>query len=620
MRHLLRDKVERVVEVRRAKNGLLGLGFAKHAATGDIIISVVDKEYPAFHDVYVGECIVRLAGHKVHSVESAIKLCKEADDPVELTLSTSVRVVKLDKTGGSDSAGGSAGDNTWRGALTWRGGISSRGGGDGAGGWERLGLHFEKQDATGLTSVRVAHLSGLAASSRRFAIGDYILSVNGNPVDDETTSRSYLSNLSSVSSSSMAGPVTFEVSATPTRTTQRTVRLSRHPDDYKVGLSFTRHLVSGEVVIHSIAEGYPAQGMVEVGERVLSIGGVTVSDESKAELYCGGTDSHVEMVVGPCVRNESLLLKPKEGKRGGSSSSDDGNDPNLVLSRKEKMPNLLGLRFTADNAADTAVRIGRLKGFAADSGRFAIGDYLHSINGLSVHRSDAAHAAINATPPGEPTSFEVWGSAVRTSPRTVVLTRSADEQLGIKLERHAVTADVVIAAVSPRHPTTPGLVEVGEVVLAIGGKELTPSMAMATVSSFCGGVAESVPLSLAPSSRFEKIGPPPKALTAQISIPSLKPSLWMGAVGGRSKEGASNAIKAQELGLQFIKSTPGEVAVEIGAIKGVAAASGRLVAGDYITAIGGNAVCNDVVARSMIFEVHAPPLSRASLLPTPARD
>jgi len=290
--------------------------------------------------------------------------------------------------------------------------------------------------------VIVSAIEGLAAKSKRIAVGDRLVTINGVrfvdlgeavelldndevelvfvygflppenhefesatgtfvPRKSETIGQSIRRSLSfgkkkkgsadgatpRVNSSRESSECDYTPRAIPELNLEPRHVLINKNEHGKILVSYRAHLVTGELIISLVGEDGPAaQAGVEVGDVVLSLQGVDMQalrgDEAQMEAMAVLEETQdfdsVEMVLQTQLRTEALAFAAKE--LGGPKR-------------------FLGLSFYTF-PDDYAVRITNIDGAAARSGRFALGDRIVSMNGIRVNHAQTLSehiAAANAT-------------------------------------------------------------------------------------------------------------------------------------------------------------------------------------------------------------------------------
>uniref|UniRef100_A0A7S2GTQ2 PDZ domain-containing protein n=1 Tax=Haptolina brevifila TaxID=156173 RepID=A0A7S2GTQ2_9EUKA len=384
----------------------MDLGMETHAVTGDIIVSYVG---PYIETVQVGDCILAVnglrVGEGVDDLEIARAALKEPKDEVELVIER----------------------NSLRSEVLRR----------------HAALRGTSLDKLGLTLIEdaehvvVAEVSGLAAKSRRIALGDRLISINGKRIaglndacttlfslpeeemevelelvygylqpkefdfDPETGSftapkvkegalgvvRRSLSfgkkkradGSSTPRKSSPAPEVPVEI---PPVNTEPTLFRIPKDDNGRIGVTFKAHEVTDELIIGLVGSDMPAsQAGLEVGDAVLAINGASILGESGDEdldfvrqvLVDSSHLDHVELMVQKRLRTEVIEF----GQCGIGGPR-----------------NVLGLQFYSF-PHDWAVRVTGLSGAAAKSGRLALGDRIVSMNGIRVDHAQTLSAHIS---------------------------------------------------------------------------------------------------------------------------------------------------------------------------------------------------------------------------------
>jgi len=385
------------------------IGFVRHEVTGEVIISHAGA---GTSGACVGDCVLRIGGIPLDAggvqldddvyepVDAARRLLRENQHHVAMTVERhTFRTETL----------------TRHAALR---GTSL----------DRLGLTL-CVDAAGY--VCVSQLEGVAAKSKRIAVGDRLLCINGERVADLPTAVDLLlgeaNELALVLTYGFLPPEDCEYDAqtglfvprrasigtavrrslsfgkkkrpsvasgggsTPRASTadaeastpRRSVpeldvsprRLTIHKNEHgKILVSFRAHAITGELIVSLVAEDGPAaQAGVEVGDLVVSMQGVDMREKRFEEAQASAMGAlqsttdlpSIDLLVRTAPRTEYIEFAARE--LGGPR-------------------NWLGFTFyTFDQ--DCAVRITKLDGPAAKSGRFALCDRIVSMNGIRVNHA-----------------------------------------------------------------------------------------------------------------------------------------------------------------------------------------------------------------------------------------
>jgi len=386
------------------------VGMETHAVTGDVILSYVGSS--ALDKLRVGDCVLAInglrVGEGVDDLESArTTLKEESADAVnegwsELVIERcSLRTEVLRRHA------------ALRGTSL-----------------DKLGLTLF-EDAN--RHIVVSNLGGLAAKSRRCAVGDRLVSINGVTVENLNGAVQHLISLpeeelevelefvygylppkdyefdsalgkygppkpkegalgvvrrslsfgkkkkssNNGQPDSPATPRTAEsavLSIPPVNTEPRPIRIEKNTNGM-IGVTFKVHEVTGDLIIGLVADGLPAaQAGVEVGDVVLAIQGASIFGESG--------DEDLEFVREVLVNSQHApAIELMVQKRVRTEVLEFGQ--NGVGGPK----NVLGLSFY-NFPDDWGCRITDIKGAAAKSGRLALGDRVVSMNGVRVNRAE----------------------------------------------------------------------------------------------------------------------------------------------------------------------------------------------------------------------------------------
>lgn len=167
----------------------------------------------------------------------------------------------------------------------------------------------------------------------------------------------------------------------PDLNTDRRLLTVEKNEEGKICVTFKAHEVTKQLIFALVgAESPAARAGIEVGDRLLAIGSQA---HGMLSLEEGGEDdiaalAHVlevnkdqpalEMVIQTSIRREVLEFGHPPGGLGGPRT-------------------YLGLSFFTF-AGDKAVRITKIQGPAARSGRLALGDWIVSVNGIRVSHAE----------------------------------------------------------------------------------------------------------------------------------------------------------------------------------------------------------------------------------------
>jgi len=141
----------------------------------------------------------------------------------------------------------------------------------------------------------------------------------------------------------------------------------------KIEVTFRPHEVTGELIVAQVGTNSPAERAGAcVGDRVLALqgaifeaGGDEDLEHARTVLQHSASSPTIEMIVQTRVRHERLEFGQE-----------------FVGGPKTK----LGLTFYSF-PDDTTVRVTKMVGAAAKSGRFALGDRIVSVNGIRVNHA-----------------------------------------------------------------------------------------------------------------------------------------------------------------------------------------------------------------------------------------
>ena len=379
------------------------VGMETHAVTGDIIVSYVG---PSADTLRVGDCVLAINGVRVG----------DGLDDVGLARTT----LKEESTNGAHAGVELVIERNSLRAEVLRRHAALRGTS-----LDKLGLTLAEDDSK---HVVLSELSGLAAKSRRCAIGDRLVAINGTTVKSLDGAFEQIVNLPDeelevelefvygylppkdyefdpalgeyvpqkpregalgvVRRSLSFGKKKKKLSdpATP-RTTQpavpfvppvdtepRSLRIEKNTNGM-IGVTFKVHEVTGDLIVGLVADGLPAANVgVEPGDVVLAIQGASIFGASGDEdlefvrevLANAQHAPAIELMVQKRLRTEVLEF----GQNGVGGPK-----------------NCLGLSLH-NFPDDWACRITEIKGAAAKSGRLALGDRIVSINGVRVNHAE----------------------------------------------------------------------------------------------------------------------------------------------------------------------------------------------------------------------------------------
>lgn len=152
-------------------------------------------------------------------------------------------------------------------------------------------------------------------------------------------------------------------------------------DEGRICVTFKVHDITGELIVGLVGEDGPAwRAGVQVGDRVLAMGakatgceffdqgGLEDLDLARRVLEAAANERTIEMVVATRMRTEVLEFGHSPESLGGPR-------------------NFLGLTFFSF-PDDIAVRITGIRGPAARSGRFGLGDRIVAVNGIRVNNAE----------------------------------------------------------------------------------------------------------------------------------------------------------------------------------------------------------------------------------------
>jgi len=219
-------------------------------------------------------------------------------------------------------------------------------------------------------------VSGLARVKRSLSFGK-----KKRPEKDTITPRSAESAQSTPRGSSSAPAPASDIPAGHPGSDEEVPQLSSEPRlllieknaEGKIEVTFRPHEITGELIVSQVGAGGAAHlAGAEVGDRVLAlqgsifeVGGDEDLEHARTVLQHSASSPTVEMIVQTRVRVERLEFGQE-----------------FVGGPKNK----LGMTFYSF-PDDQAVRITKLAGSAAKSGRFALGDRIVSVNGIRVNHA-----------------------------------------------------------------------------------------------------------------------------------------------------------------------------------------------------------------------------------------
>ena len=403
------------------------LGMVLHEGTGDVIVSYVG---PTIEGISVGDAVLSIHSQQVHGTQFY------DNGDVEIAVDNLEIARHLLREPGMESVEVTIEKHTLRTEILKRH-AALRGTS-----LDKLGMTLVNDEAH---PVVVSGLDGLALKSGRIVVGDRLVSVNGTPCRDLTHAAEMLTatdlqleveleftygflapkdhefdaasgefvpvvkekplgivkrSLSfgknrkkragaggetpraggSGASSQAEAPAADAAASIPELDFEHRMLSIDKNDEGRICVTFKVHDVTGELMIGLVGEDSPAsRAGVQVGDRVLAMGakatGCEFFDQGGLEdlelarrvLEAAASERTIEMVVATRMRTEVLEFGHSPDGLGGPR-------------------NFLGLSFFSF-PDDTAVRITAIRGPAARSGRFGLGDRIVAVNGVRVNHA-----------------------------------------------------------------------------------------------------------------------------------------------------------------------------------------------------------------------------------------
>ena len=392
------------------------VGFEQHTVTGDIFVSHVGPTIKKEQMLEVGECIlaikgVPLEGGDADTLDFARYLLREPAATCELIVQRhTVRREVLKRVA------------ALRGTSL-----------------DKLGLTLAQEkvddkDQGKIEHIIVSELAGLALKSRRIALGDRVIAINGmrfqglggavdllaEDIDEVTFDLVYgyeipdnhefdaesgvyvmkavveeapVSGLQKVRRSLSFGKKTRKSTSGTAKAPSAASTsdnasgsggipdLYTHPRrltvrknaDGMIMVTFKAHAVTGEMIVGLVASESPAlQAGVEVGDRILEVQGRPIHGFGEE-----GLDEARDILASTAhLKQVELLVQTCIRSETLSFAAKEPGAPK----------NYLGLGFYSFSD-DQAVRVTNVNGPAAKSGRIALGDRIVSVNGIRVNHA-----------------------------------------------------------------------------------------------------------------------------------------------------------------------------------------------------------------------------------------